>query len=154
VLDEEYARKLFASPNDALFARDALTAQVLQGSLFYNWLLRRSRWLSNYFPKLYQRRTSEEVGEVNEEETAEYSVFPRLLNMFLFLTVGNYIRLKSAVLNWKLNRRAETEFRFKLKIGTDHCIFESLRYLKLRDMYRQFGAPSSEPTCTSIREGG
>jgi hypothetical protein len=144
VLDEEYARSLFASPNDALFARDALTAQVLQGSLFYDGLLQRGRWLSDYFPKLQKLRKAQHLETTEETGVTRPTVARKILNHFLFLTVGNYVRLKSVLLNRKLRKTGRLDSFFTVISGRDHCIFESQGYQELRRMYGEFKPYSAE----------
>jgi hypothetical protein len=136
-IGEDYARILFSSPNDALFARDALTAQVLRGSLFYDGLLQRGQWLAAYFPKLYMLRKDQRTETLEENRIARPSPAQKALNHFLFLTVGNYIRLKSMLLNRKLRKTGRLDSRFRIISGRDHCIFESQSYQQLRLMYRE-----------------
>jgi hypothetical protein len=144
VLDENYARRLFASPNDALFARDALTAQVLRGSLFYDGLLLRGQWLSDYFPKLYGLRKAQHVGTFEDTNVTRPIVARKALNHFLFLTVGYYVRLKSILLNRKLRRAGRLDSLFRVISSPDHCIFESKSYLALRRIYGEFKPYSAE----------
>jgi hypothetical protein len=144
VLDDGYARRLFASPNDALFARDALTAQVLQGSLFYDGLLQRAQWLSDYFPKLHRLRKAQQGETLEETEVIQPAVARKALNHFLFLTVGSYVRLKSILLNRKLRKTRRPDSLFTVISGRDHCIFESQGYQQLRRMYGEFRPYSAE----------
>jgi len=144
VLDEDYAKRLFASPNDALFARDALTAQVLRGSLFYDGLLQRGQWLSDYFPKLHGLRTAQHVGTFEETNVTRPTLARKALNHFLFLTVGNYVKLKSILLNRRLRRTGRLDSLFGLISSPDHCIFESQSYRKLRRIYSEFKPYSAE----------
>jgi hypothetical protein len=134
VLDETYARRRFASPNGALFARDALTTQVLQGSLFYDGLLRGGQWLSDYFPKLYKLK-AQHMETLEDAGVTPPSRARKTLNHFLFLTVGNYVRLKSILLNRKLRKTGRPDSLFTVIMGRDHCIFESRDYRQLRRMY-------------------
>jgi hypothetical protein len=143
-VDEGYAERLFGSPNDALFARDALTAQVLQGSAFYSGLLRRAQCLSDYFPKSYRMRRAEHVETAEKAGIIRSTVARKILNHFLFLTVGNYVRLRSILLNRALRKKGRHDSFFKILSSPDHCIFESQGYRKLRDVYRQFKPYSSE----------
>ena len=137
-LDEEYARRLFASPHDALFARDALTAQVLQGSVFYDDILRKSHWLSDYFPKLHRLRKTQPIARPEDSRANGPTVARKALNRFLFLTVGNYVRLKSILLNRRLRRTRRLDSLFRVICSPDHCIFESQSYQELRRIYSQF----------------
>jgi hypothetical protein len=138
VLDEDYARKLFASPNDALFARDALTAQVLRGSLFYDGLLQRGQWLSDYFPKLHGLRKAQHAGTFEDTIVTRPSSAQKAINHLLFLTVGCYVRLKSILLNRKLRKTGQLDSLFRVIISPDHCIFESQSYRALRRIYSEF----------------
>jgi hypothetical protein len=143
-LDEDYARRLFASPNDALFARDALTTQVLRGSLFYDGLLQRGQWLSDYFPKLHGLRKAQHAETFEDMNITRPTVARKALNHLLFLTVGNYVRLKSILLNRKLRRAGRLDSLFRVISGPDHCIFESKSYLALRRIYGEFKPYSAE----------
>jgi len=143
-VDEGYAERLFRSSNDALFARDALTAQVLQGSAFYGGLLRRAQWLSDYFPNLYGMKRAQHIENAEKAGIIRSTVARRVLNHFLFLTVGNYIRLRSILLNRALRQKGWHDSFFMILGGPDHCIFESQSYRKLRDVYSQFKPYSSK----------
>jgi hypothetical protein len=144
VLDEDYARRLFASPNDALFARDALTTQVLRGSLFYDGLLQRGQWLSDYFPKLHELRKAQHIGTFEDTNLTRPTVARKALNHFLFLTVGYYVKLKSILLNQKLRRTGKLDSLFRVISSPDHCIFESQSYQELRRIYGEFKPYSAE----------
>ena len=144
MLDEDYARRLFASPNDALFARDALTAQVLRGSLFYDDLLQRGQWLSGYFPKLHGLRKAQLAGTFEDTTITLPSSARKALNHFLFFTVGSYVRLKSILLNRKLRRTGRLDSVFRVISSPDHCIFESQSYQALRRVYSELKPHSGE----------
>lgn len=144
VLDEDYARRLFSSPSDALFARDALTAQVLRGSPYYNRLLQRGQWLSDYFPKLHRLRKAQHAGTFEDTNVARTTIARKTLNHFLFLTVGYYVRLKSTLLNRKLRGTRRLDSLFRVISSPDHCIFESQSYQELRRIYRRFKPYSTE----------
>jgi hypothetical protein len=133
--DQNFAEKEFALPRDALFARDALTTVVVHGQDYYRKLLKKSLWISNHFPRLYQHRTGlANFREVEEEESASPSA-RIFLNILLRVLVGNYIAFKSVILNMKLRKQRKFSSLFTAKIGLDHCIFESVHYSKLRTMY-------------------
>jgi ubiquinone/menaquinone biosynthesis C-methylase UbiE len=146
-VDESFVEKEFLPARDALFARDALTTIVVHGQEFYKELLKKSPWISSYFPHLYQRRTNAlHDGKVASEKIAS-APSQKFLNIFLRVLVGNYIAFKSAMLNRKLKKQRKLESLFSIKIGPDHCIFESVRYSKLKAMYlklNETGRPSSE----------
>ena len=134
-VDQDFAEKEFAFPRDALFARDALTAKIVHGQDYYKGLLMKGPWISNYFPRLYNYRTDAVRGEgvVREEPVSRPG--RKFLNILLRVLVGNYVAFKSAMLNMRLRKQRKFLSLFSAKIGVDHCIFESVRYSKLREMY-------------------
>ena len=140
-VDQNFAEKEFLLPRDALFARDALTTIVVHGQDYYKELLKKSPWISDYFPRLYQDRTSVvQLEEVGGERTG-CSPSRIFLNTLLRVLVGNYIAFKSAMLNRRLRKQGKFSSLFLAKIGPDHCIFESVRYSNLRAMYLKLNQP-------------
>lgn len=136
-VDQEFAEKEFASSNNPLFARDALAAIVIHGVETYKGLLKRSSWIANYFPRLYQGRTgSTDAGDVLDSRSNP-SPGQKFLNLLLCCLVGSYIRTKSTMLNRKFRKQSKSSSRFLVRIGSDHCIFESARYSHLRTMYNK-----------------
>ncbi len=146
-VDENFVEKEFLPARDALFARDALTTVVVQGHEFYEELLKKNSWISSYFPRLYQRRTNALRHETVAKQKIPSAPSQRFLNILLRVLVGSYIAFKSAMLNRKLRRQRKFSSLFSTKIGLDHCIFESVRYSKLKTMYlklNETGRPTSE----------
>jgi hypothetical protein len=141
-VDQSFAEREFTTPNDALFARDALSAIVIRGTEAYQQLLKRSAWMANYFPKLYRQRTSTPQDLIDDHSSS--SPHQKFLNLLLRALAGSYILAKSAMLNRKLRKQNRLSSIFTLKLGPDHCIFESARYAHLRQMYRQFSDQTSD----------
>lgn len=141
-MDQNFAMNEFLPVGDPLFARDALTTIVVHGHEFYKELLKRSSWISNYFPHLYQQRTDDTHRNATTERVASgpSRIF---LNILLRILVGNYIALKSAMLNRRLKKQGKFSSLFMAKIGLDHCIFESVRYINLRTMYLKLNQTST-----------
>jgi hypothetical protein len=140
VVDESFALKEFTSLQDGLFARDALAARVLRGRAYYDSLLGASQWMGRYFPKLYSERVRHSEKTITEQTKS--SVFARIANYFLFIVAGNYIKTKSRLLNRKYAKQGRNSSLFKVRIGLDHCIYESLRYLQLRRVYSSLAEKS------------
>jgi hypothetical protein len=130
-MDETRAREEFRSAGDGLFARDALMARVLHGSMFYLSLLNDSRWMGGYFPNLYARRTT----EPEKPEGLAQGKGSSVLNSFLFYTLGTYIRLKAFLLNGRYLKSGNTSAVFRAEVGKDKCVYESNRYKRLRRIY-------------------
>ncbi len=154
-VDQNFAEKEFLTERDALFARDALSAKVVHGQEFYRALLKKSAWISSYFPRFYEGRTNIEHSEQTGDERATSSTSQRFLNLLLQILVGKYIALKSAMLNRKLSKQGKFSSRFILKIGPDHCVFESTRYRRLRSLYqKQDSQPSTSSQLSSPESPG
>ena len=62
------------------------------------------------------------------------------LNTFLYYTVGGYVRMKAYLLNRRYRSRGDVSSVFRVRIGSDHCVYESNRYQRLRGMYSKVGA--------------
>ncbi len=142
VMDEGYARRIFAEDGGALFARDALVAEPVLGAEEYRRLLGSARWMGSYFPKLYRLR-----GEYGRQRARERSagVLSRLLNLLLYAILGTYVRSKSRYHNAELARVGKMASRFRAKVGPDHLIYESARYLTLKGVYEDI-QPIERPT--------
>ncbi len=137
VMDEGMAHSEFTRSGDRLFARDALAANVMVGEGFYRSLLREGRWMERFFPRMYNRSFTE--GDVTAPLGGERHG-SRALNGLLFLTVGTYVRMKAHLLNRRYRAKGNTSALFRVRIGIDHCIYESNRYHMLRGMYNGVGA--------------
>jgi hypothetical protein len=57
------------------------------------------------------------------------------VNALLYLTVGTYIRMKAHMLNRRYRSKGNTSALFRVRMGIDHCVYESNRYHMLRGMY-------------------
>jgi hypothetical protein len=132
VMDERRARTEFARSGDRLFARDALAAKVMVGAGFYRSLLGDGGWMERYFPRMYGR-SYQEAGEARREAGQRRG--NAAVNTLLYLTVGTYIRMKAHMLNRRYRSKGNTSALFRVRIGIDHCIYESNRYQVLRGMY-------------------
>ena len=137
-LDSGFAEETFGRPRDPLFARDALSMVIVSGKGFYHRLLKKGSWISDVYPKLYATR----MGKVEPAEPPrrEPTIAHRILNTFLYYLAGTYIRVKSRRLNTRLARQGRYDSLFTLLIGEDRCIYESVRYTKMRRMYESLGA--------------
>jgi hypothetical protein len=137
VSDEEFVRRELSKNQNGLFARDAISTMVVRGEERFLNLLRENSWIALYFPKLYGLRIREKAGPelVPNEKSQIASPFQRMFNLFLYYTAGSYIRVKSNLLNRKFSRDRKSSSLFNLRIGTDHCVYESVDYMRLRKLY-------------------
>jgi len=149
VMDSNYAAGLFRSEQDALFARDALMARVLSGENTYSSLLDSARWMNRFFPRLYDLRTTKVVASPVEGRSEAFPL-TAFANLLAFITLGSYIRLKAGFHNWTLGRSGRESAAFQAKVHLDHLIYESRKYLTLRQIYSQIRptAPPIEPVET------
>ncbi len=133
VLDQRRAKEELSRPKDALFARDTLTAKVISGKSAYHRLLEWAPWMGTYFPSLYGRRLRES-DPAGPPLTARRG--SRVVNSFLFLTVGSYVSLRAWVLNRKLAKEGRLDEVFVTKIGPDRLEYMSRRYAELGKLYQ------------------
>ncbi|MHB1868600.1 MAG: hypothetical protein ACYCPP_06595 [Nitrososphaerales archaeon] len=136
IADEDFITSQFRKPQDALFARDAISATVVRGEGFFSNLLYLGSWMTRYFPKMYNSRLKGRKKETPVDYDTSSSV-ERILDLFVFYIVGRYIRVKSNLLNRKLSKLGLRDSVFKVKMGKDHCIYESFSYMELKRMYSE-----------------
>lgn len=140
VMDEPKVNMAFGEARDGLFARDALSAQVLWGQEYYHQLLEEADWMKRYFPRMYRYRTNVALGGEAEEERKKKAYSSkggsRVLNSFLYYTVGSYVRMKAFLTNGRYRRKRNSPALFCVRIDRDHCIYESNKYRWLRRMYK------------------
>ena len=142
-MEENYARKIFNTRNDGLFARDALTVIVLKGEQFYGNLLKENSWIRKYFSRIYNERISETErnrSSVVLIDTYVSSTLRKITNIFLSVTLGNYIRIKSELTSRRYSKAGANARIFKAKIDAQRCIFESNDYIELHKEYLDFQA--------------
>lgn len=131
-LDEENARRAFSQPKDRLFARDALNLKVIEGRNFFVSLLNEAKWMEALFPRAYNAAAS---PTTKPPPRVTHSSWRRLLNMFLFRTVGLYVRMKSILDNAKNKKEGRSRFVNDVTLGEGRVLFESRKYQNLRGMY-------------------
>ncbi|HEV2139051.1 MAG TPA: hypothetical protein VGR53_09420 [Nitrososphaerales archaeon] len=133
LMDEDYAAKFFARDGGALIARDALVAEVVRGQSKYASLLDSAPWMKRYFPKLYETRSTTTGTQKNARSNS--SNWERCVNLFLFTTLGSYIRAKAIFHNHVLATEGKSLSAFHARAGPDHLIYESAKYDRLKEIY-------------------
>jgi len=140
VSDESFLDREIANNRNPIIARDALSAKVVRGDSYFDELLQRNKWMAEFFPKMYEQRIKQHYSD-HTREFQNYNRFVRastkLVNVLLFYCVGTYIRLKSGLLNRKLIKMGNDSAVFKLRIGKDHCIYESKLYKDMKGIYSE-----------------
>ena len=134
VMDEKTAKDELSRPKGALYARDTLNARVISGSDAYRTILENALWMKSFFPTLYERRLAE-VGSREGRHLPGKKGY-RIVNSWLFLTLGSYVALRAWVMNRKLAKQGRTEAIFKTWIGPGRLEYSSRRYLELGKMYQ------------------
>jgi hypothetical protein len=143
VMDAAFAEMTFAEDQGALFARDALVAEPVRGMGVYMELLRTGSWMHRYFPKLYDLKSDPNGSKFS---AGAPSVRSRITNLFLFATLGSFIRAKAMYHNLRLAKAGLRRYAFRAKIGSDHLIYESSKYLSLKRTYGDIRAAERRPT--------
>jgi len=134
VMDERRARDELSRPQDALFARDTLTAKVISDAGAYYPILEGASWMRNYFPSLYERKMREAGSPKGTNLRAGKG--SRIMNSWLFLTLGSYVSLKAWAQNRRLAKEGRSDDIFRTNIGPGHLEFVSRKYVELGKMYR------------------
>jgi len=134
VMDEKRANEELSRPKGALYARDTLNARVISGSDAYRTILENASWMKSYFPTLYERRLAE-VGS-REGRDLPGRRGSRIMNSWLFLTLGSYVALRAWILNRNLAKQGRTDAIFKTWIGPGRLEYASRRYDELGKMYQ------------------
>jgi hypothetical protein len=138
VADEAFVTREFSGNQNGLFARDAISTRVIFGEQYFLDLLKENCWMGSYFPKLYGLRTTQKTSPCPKParpDSKSASALERIANLFLYCTAGTYIRVKSSLLNRRFTHERRFSSLFNLRIGPDHCVYESLDYLRLRRQY-------------------
>jgi hypothetical protein len=134
VMDEKKAREELSRPKGALYARDTLTAKVISGSGAYHSVLENASWMRSYFPIVYERRLREAEGVEGPHPHSKNG--SKAMNVWLYLTLGSYVRLRAWVMNRKLARQGRSDAIFKAWIEPGRLEYASRRYVELGKMYQ------------------
>jgi len=134
VMDEERANDELSRPKGALYARDTLNARVISGSDAYRTILENASWMKSYFPSLYERRLAE-VG-LGQGRSLPGKKGSKIVNSWLFITLGSYVALRAWILNRKLAKQGKSDAIFKTWIGPGRLEYASRRYVELGKMYQ------------------
>jgi hypothetical protein len=137
VLDEREARAEFAAPRGFLFAREALTARIIEGAEYYRGLVGSAPWLGAEAPRLYARWRAEGFPDPAHEAAAPLPV--RVLNLLLFPLLGAYLQVVSLIRNRRLRRRGRGDEAFRTVTRPGRLAFETEKFGRLTELF----APAS-----------
>jgi hypothetical protein len=148
VLDDLEAPREFARGRGFLFAREALTAGILQGEEYYRHLLASAPWMVEELPRLFDSRASSESPRPLRPLPSPL----RYLNAFLFPFLATYLQLVGLRRNHRLRRLGRGEAIFRTETGLHRLAFVSRRFEELRHLHpeaRAGAADTSEPVTSS-----
>ena len=136
VIEENECRDAFRTPQDPLFAREALSLRVLEGSLFHQELLRSASWIKGVFPELYRTALSTADGAPTEVERRARHLWS-VANIAARAILAPYLTIIGMVRNKRLLRDGNPTARFRTVIQHGFFAYESEKYERLRDTYKE-----------------
>lgn len=134
MMDERQVKDVASRPKTAIHARDTLTVKVISGEATYHAILENEPWMRAYFPAIYERRIRE--AGTQKEPSPSSRKGSRVLNDWLFLTLGSYLSLKAWILNRRLAKEGRSGAVFKTWIERGRLEYAGRRYLELGKMYQ------------------
>ncbi len=134
VMDERQVRDVSSRPKTSVHARDTLTVAMISGYSTYRAILENEPWMRSYFPAIYERRLRE--ARTRSDESLPAAKGSRVVNSWLFLTLGSYLGLKAWILNRRLAKRGRSDAVFKTWIEPGRLEYASRRYLELGKTYQ------------------
>ena len=136
-LDERAARQEFAAPRGFLFAREALSARVVEGEPYYRGLIGAAEWLGTEAPRLYGRWRQEGFPPATPERAAPSAV--RALNLLLFPLVSAYLQAMGLLRNRRLRQAGRREEAFRTVTRLGRLAYETEKFGRLTELF----APAS-----------
>ncbi|MCI4345025.1 MAG: hypothetical protein L3J87_05320 [Thermoplasmata archaeon] len=133
VLDERAAVHEFSVPQGFLFAREALTARVVEGESYYRGLVGSAGWLGTEAPRLYARWKQEGFPAAAPEAPAPS--FVRVLNVLLFPIVGTYLQAICLLRNWRLRRAGRSGEAFRTVTRLGRLAYETEKFGRLTELF-------------------
>ena len=139
VVDERRAVGEFARGRGLLFAREALTAQILEGDSYFRGLLRHAPWMRDELPSLYTDR-SMDAGDTTPRPAP---LLVRLLSAIVFLPLAAHLQLAGLRRNAEFRRAGRSSSVFRTATEPGRFAFMSRRFEELRDRYDDRPGPTS-----------
>ncbi len=141
------ARREFATPQDFLFAREALAARMVWGEEYYAELLAGAPWIGRELPKLYEGRRTASAAPSGRDVRAPWPI--RLANAVVFPILAAYLQAQGLRRNARLRRRGEIELRYRTETRLDRLTYASERFERTRAAY--LGSSVPPPTPAAVR---
>jgi hypothetical protein len=140
VLDERAAEEDYRHGQGLLFAREALSVQILRGATYYRSLLAQADWLQLEAPRLYSRWTHPE-DPPDAEAVAPTPVGVRALNWLVFPVIAAYLQLKGLRAGHRLRGSGRAPQQFRTVTRPRRMTLQTLKFERLRSMYSGSPAP-------------
>lgn len=144
VVDERRAAEEFARGRGLLFAREALTARMIEGDQYYRGLLAQTPWLGTELPRLFAERTT----DGGDASPGNASLVLRLASALVFVPLAAFLHLVGLRRNARARREGRPSAAFRTLTAPDRIVFQSQRFEQLRARYEESPAPEStkQPT--------
>lgn len=139
VVDERRAEELYSHPQGFLFAREALTVQVVRGAAYYQGLLRGSAWMAAELPRLHRQMVQSPPPP--EPPAPRPSRFARLASAVIFPFLATYLQLVGLRRNHLLRRAGRPEAQFAMVTRPGEYALKTERYRRLEEVYPTSSAP-------------
>jgi hypothetical protein len=136
MIEEDVCRDEFRKPQDALFAREALSLKALDGFTFYREMIESAPWMNRIFPELYRRATAVDGGRprVTRREGGRLWSFA---NVSAFVALATYLIIVGLKRNRWLVRQGNLPARYRTIMKRGFFAYESQKYENLRRTYRE-----------------
>ncbi|HYA56904.1 MAG TPA: glycosyltransferase [Thermoplasmata archaeon] len=152
VVDDARIATDLSDGSGLLFAREALSAQIVEGDSYYRGLLARAPWMARELPRLYHLRTR----SPGETDSSPAPGLVRALSALVYPIVAAYLHLVGLRRNDHARREGHPGEVFRTAAAPDRLAFVSQRFEDLRARYEGragagwsadgVGSPSRLPT--------
>jgi hypothetical protein len=140
VLDERAAEEDYREGQGLLFAREALSVQILRGASYYRSLLEQASWLQQEAPRLYARWT--QPGDARgSDPVASTPLGVRALNWAVYPWIAAYLQLKGLRAGHLLRGAGRAPQQFRTVTRPRRMTLQTLKFERLRSMYSGGPAP-------------
>lgn len=131
VLEDSVAATEFSRRSDLLFAREALSVNVLLGDDFYRGLVASAPWMEAELPRLYDTRR----GHPGSIDPQRAPLLVRMLNAVAFPLLASYLQLVGLVRNSRARQQVRPDAEFRTQTRRRRLVFASRRFELLRGQY-------------------
>ena len=138
VMDDTQAPVEFASSRGFLFAREALTTQVLVGEPYLRRLLGSAPWMGEELPRLYGRRRL--PPDHRGSRSAPWGV--RILNAATYPFLAAYFQAVALLRNRRLRARGKADDVFEMQTELHRLAYTSVRFDRFKALYSGSTAPA------------